>query len=196
MYDSFDADGFVCPPARMINWLFMRGVATGAKRLPKAVGPENISNFGYYPELSAQTIYTVLRAQGGEVAQVILNLYLPTPRNGEMKMDRDYLFAVMAWAKPGFLGNLEYAATLRKVPAAQVAGGNLQVAGAFLAMFNNAARTHHKTSNRANYWSLPVADREALAADRRERQAADPAERLAAITTNILAAFNGKLHVT
>ena len=99
--------GFITPPHRLIDWKFARDVYMGIKLVPRDIGPESISHLPRVPELSDQAIFQIIVGEAGMV------VYFPAQPAREWaiyKVQRNYLFAVLSWKKPGMITRLVRAA--------------------------------------------------------------------------------------
>lgn len=149
--------GYITPPHRLIDWKFARDVYMGTKFVPRDIGPESINHLPRVPELSAQAIFQIIITENG------MNTYFPDqPARGwaAYKVQRNYLFAVLRWKRPGMITRLVRAAMSRKNPAfgAQQPQANAG-AGALQPQFTAAAGGARRTGRRAAYWLLTEVQR-------------------------------------
>ncbi len=139
----------------MLDWVFMFDVGQLTKTLPRAIGPENFTNLPKVPELSASKIFQrIMTVQGMQ----LLRVYFPTvpaDRIATYKVDRDYLFAVLRWAKPGMITLLLRAVANRRIPAngmiAQNGNDNVQLREPIRNMLGRGTGRHRR-NQRAAYW--------------------------------------------
>ena len=105
----YKTDGYITPPIRLIDWRFANQVWNGEKKLPKAIGPESISNLKRVPELSAQLLWSVLGGRPDIAA------YFPTILDRDRyKVQRSYFFSVIRWKRPGLITRLVMLSQKRK----------------------------------------------------------------------------------
>lgn len=181
-----DSGGFITPPHRLIDWKFARDVYVGTKFVPRDIGPESITHLPRVPELSAQSIFQIIVAEAGMAA------YFPDqPARGwaTYKVQRNYLFAVLRWKKPGMITRLVRAAMSRKNPAfgAQQPQANA-APGALQAQFTASVGGSRRTGRRAAYWLLTEVQRANI---RQNRVRLNRAQRRTQVALVIRAAFAG-----
>lgn len=141
-----------------MKWQFIANVIRGTKALPLSYGIESIDNLPNLPELSAKAIYIALMTPlNGENAGFLrFRRYMqPSENILRDKVDRNYIFAVLKWVRPGTITRLlRHGIERNRAGTTRIPAGDIDFSGPMVELAVRANKIKGKKNNRVGYWMV------------------------------------------